>query len=46
VQTDIIGSHGERLLEWLERYTFPAERRFADAAHARELPSFLSANCA
>src|SRR5258705_12077014 len=25
VQTDIIGSYGRRLLEWLEQYTFPAE---------------------
>jgi guanine deaminase len=41
VQTDIIGSHGERLLEWLERYTFPAERRFADAAHASEVAEFF-----
>jgi guanine deaminase len=41
VQTDIIGSHGERLLEWLERYTFPAERRFADLAHAREVAEFF-----
>ena len=41
VQTDIIGSHGERLLEWLERYTFPAERRFADAAHAGEVAEFF-----
>ena len=25
------------LLEWLERYTFPAERRFADLSHARRV---------
>jgi guanine deaminase len=37
VQTDVIGSHGARLLEWLEQYTFPAERAFADPAHAREV---------
>jgi len=41
VQTDIIGSHGERLLEWLEQYTFPAERAFADPAHAREVAEFF-----
>ena len=29
-QLDIIGSYGEQLLAWLERYTFPAEERFAD----------------
>jgi guanine deaminase len=41
VQTDIIGSHGERLLEWLQQYTFPAERAFADPAHAREVAEFF-----
>ena len=41
VQTDIIGSHGRRLLEWLEQYTFPAERAFADPAHAREVAEFF-----
>mgnify|MGYP006328400035 CR=1 FL=1 len=40
-QTDIIASYGAQLLEWLERYTFPAERRFADAAHAREVAEFF-----
>jgi guanine deaminase len=39
-QTDIIASHGEQVLEWLERYTFPAERRFADPAHAAEVAEF------
>ena len=39
-QTDIIASHGEHLLEWLERYTFPEERRFADEAHATEVAEF------
>jgi guanine deaminase len=33
-QTDIIASGGRQLLDWLEDYTFPEERRFADAAHA------------
>ena len=41
VQTDIIGSYGRRLLEWLEQYTFPAERAFADAAHARDVAEFF-----
>jgi guanine deaminase len=41
VQTDVIGSHGEHLLDWLERHTFPAEARFADAAHAREASAFF-----
>jgi guanine deaminase len=33
-QTDVIASHGAQLLEWLEKYTFPEEARFADPAHA------------
>jgi guanine deaminase len=40
-QSDIIASYGEQLLEWLDRYTFPTERRFADRAHAREVASFF-----
>jgi guanine deaminase len=43
VQTDIIGSSGLRLLEWLEQYTFPAERAFSDAAHARRVAEFFIA---
>jgi guanine deaminase len=43
VQTDIIGSHGRRLLEWLEQYTFPAESAFADARHAQEVAEFFIA---
>ena len=33
-QVDVIASYGTQLLDWLERYTFPAERRFAERAHA------------
>ncbi|MDH4134645.1 MAG: guanine deaminase [Gammaproteobacteria bacterium] len=40
-QTDIIGAPAEGLLPWLERYTFPAEARFADAAHARRVAEFF-----
>ena len=40
-QTDIIAAYGEKLLEWLSRYTYPAERRFADAEHAREVADFF-----
>jgi len=40
-QSDIIASYGEQLLEWLERYTFPTERRFDDPAHAREVAAFF-----
>jgi guanine deaminase len=40
-QSDVIASYGEQLLEWLERYTFPTERRFEDPAHAREVAAFF-----
>ncbi len=40
-QTDIIGSPAEGLLPWLENYTFPAEARFADPAHAAEVARFF-----
>lgn len=33
-QLDVIGSYGEQLLDWLEKYTFPAEARFADELYA------------
>ncbi len=40
-QTDIIASYGEQLLEWLNRYTFPAEAAFADTAVAAETAEFF-----
>lgn len=40
-QTDMIASHGEQLLTWLERYAFPAEARFQDAAVAEETAGFF-----
>ncbi len=42
-QSDIVAAYGEKLLEWLNRYTFPAERRFEDRAHAREVADFFLA---
>jgi len=42
-QTDMIAAGGLQLLDWLERYTFPAERGFGDAAHAREVADFFLA---
>lgn len=33
-QVDIVASYGEQLLDWLERYAYPAEMRFADAEYA------------
>ncbi len=36
-QLAVIASHGAELLDWLERYTFPSERAFDDARHARAI---------
>ncbi|MDD0974649.1 guanine deaminase [Pseudomonas fontis] len=33
-QTGMIGSYGEQLLDWLNTYTFPCEKQFADKDHA------------
>ena len=33
-QTGIIASWGKRLIDWLDRYTFPEELRFGDPAYA------------
>jgi guanine deaminase len=40
-QTDVIASAGHDLLHWLEHYTFPEERKFADAAHAAGVAGFF-----
>lgn len=40
-QTDMIAAYGEQLLQWLETYTFPTERQFADKNHAREVAEFF-----
>ncbi|MBK8161099.1 MAG: guanine deaminase [Rhodospirillaceae bacterium] len=41
-QLDVIASYGTQLLDWLTRYTFPAERRFESGEHgARMAEMFL-----
>lgn len=40
-QLGMIGSYGGHLLEWLNRYTFPTELRFADPAHASQIATAL-----
>ncbi|GAB2181706.1 guanine deaminase [Denitratisoma sp. agr-D3] len=40
-QTDVIASPGHGLLDWLERYTFPAERHFADPQWGSEVAEFF-----
>lgn len=42
-QVEIIGSYGTQLLEWLNKYTFPAEARFRDTDHARRIAEFFIA---
>ncbi len=44
VQLDVIASYGTELLDWLERFTFPAEARHADAMHAQaQAEAFIAA---
>ncbi|MFK7996354.1 MAG: guanine deaminase [Granulosicoccus sp.] len=40
-QVDIIAAYGTQLLEWLERYTFPAEQQFHDNEHAVDTAGFF-----
>jgi guanine deaminase len=40
-QIDVIASYGAQLLEWLEKYTFPEEIKFADRAHADAAAKFF-----
>ena len=40
-QVDVIASYGRQLLDWLNDYTFPAERAFADPDHARRIASLF-----
>ena len=40
-QTDIIAAPGVQLLDWLEIYTFPAERAFSDEDVASETAKFF-----
>ena len=36
-QTAMMAAYGEQLLEWLNQYTFPTERKFQDKDYAREI---------
>lgn len=40
-QVERIASHGEQLMQWLERHIFPAEKAFADRAHADAVAAFF-----
>ena len=41
-QIDIIASYGEQLLDWLNRYAFPAEAKFGDSSYADEVAGFFT----
>jgi guanine deaminase len=40
-QTGMIASYGEQLLDWLNTYTFPTEKQFADKAHAADVAAIF-----
>ena len=40
-QTQVIASYGAQLLDWLEKYTFPAEARYASPEHAARQATFF-----
>ena len=42
-QTDVVASPADGLLPWLENYTFPEEKRFADPEYCAQAASFFIA---
>lgn len=40
-QVEVIASYGEQLLDWLNNYTFPAERQFEDKEYASKIADFF-----
>jgi guanine deaminase len=44
-QTPIIGSYGEQLLDWLDKYTFVAEQKFASPEYARQVADVFLREC-
>ncbi len=40
-QTQVIGSYGAQLLDWLYNYTFIEEQKFADPAHCARVADFF-----
>ena len=40
-QIERIASHGEQLMQWLERHIFPAEKAFADRGHADAVAAYF-----
>ena len=44
-QTGIIASYGKRLLDWLEKYTFPEEAKLNNIEYARKISSLTLDLC-
>ncbi|UTW48767.1 guanine deaminase [Bacterioplanoides sp. SCSIO 12839] len=40
-QVEVIASYGEQLLDWLNNYTFPAERQFEDKEYASRIANLF-----
>ncbi|HKR50302.1 MAG TPA: guanine deaminase [Pseudonocardiaceae bacterium] len=41
VQMDAIAAFGEQVLQWLQKYIYPAEKKFEDVAHCRVVAEFF-----
>lgn len=44
-QTPMIAAFGEQLLDWLNKYTFPTERKYADKAFAASVAKVFLQEC-
>ncbi|MBF6615139.1 MAG: guanine deaminase [Candidimonas sp.] len=44
-QTEMMGSYGKQLIDWLNQYTFVTEQRYADAAHAAMVADVFLREC-
>ncbi|WP_254173059.1 guanine deaminase [Planktothrix pseudagardhii] len=40
-QTEMIASYGKQLLDWLNQYTFPTERKFSSREYAQKIAAFF-----
>jgi guanine deaminase len=40
-QTQVIGSYGAQLLDWLHNYTFVEEQKFVDPTHCERIAAFF-----
>ncbi|MEO8402775.1 MAG: amidohydrolase family protein [Gammaproteobacteria bacterium] len=44
-QTTMIAAFGEQLLDWLNKYTFPTERKYSDKAFASSVAAMFLDQC-